>query len=208
MNLELRRRFMSAIEKKTPSRLPEEYQEVKYITIINDAEYGYRNKISFFHANMLISFDRVDAIEFKASIPQLRTNTMLFCGYVESGAGSSPFMYAREFGAIYDSGSDISFSQIGTPTFDGNPFVVTLDNIVTSTINRYITFGAWNDSTYSSTMDWYYVKLSKGGVDIADLVPCYRISDNAVGFYDLVSGKFVPPHKASNIEAFVVGDKV
>ena len=77
MNLELRRRFMSYIEKETPSRLPTEYQEVEYIKIINDEYFGYKNKISLSVSsnNFPLTFNEIDTIEFKCSIPQIRNNS-------------------------------------------------------------------------------------------------------------------------------------
>lgn len=212
MNLELRRKFMIAVEEAPApaGRLPAEYQEVEYVTIKNDATHGYKNKISLKNGTVPVSlsFDQVDTIEFKASIPAQRSYSMLFCGWAENGNGVSPFVYVTQHAAVNDSGGDIDFATTGTATFDGNPFVMTLNNVTTSTTYRYITFGAWSDATYSPTMNWYYVKLSKDGVVLVELVPCYRKSDNAVGFYDLVGGKFVPPHAASNASAFVAGGKV
>ena len=212
MNLELRRKFMIAVEEAPApaGRLPAEYQEVEYVTIKNDAEYDYKNKISLKNGDVpiSISFDQVDTIEFKGSIPAQRSYSMLFSGWAENGNGISPFIYANLAGIMADSGGDIEFTPTSTATFDGNPFTITLNNLKTTTTYRYITFGAWNDATYSPTMNWYYVKMSKDGVAVVDLVPCYRKSDNAVGFYDLVSDKFIPPHTASDEKAFIPGGKV
>lgn len=37
---------------------------------------------------------------------------------------------------------------------------------------------------------FYSYKISQEGILVADLVPCYRKSDNVIGFYDLVTGNF------------------
>lgn len=201
---------MIAVGEVPTARLPAEYQEVEYVTILNDATHGYKNKISLKNDKVPISvlFYYIDEIELKASIPAQRSNTMLFCGYTDSAAGASPFLYVNRAGILNDSGGDMDFTSTTVATFDGNPFVLLIQNIMPTSKSAYITFGAWADSGYSATMNWYYVKMSKDGVAVVDLVPCYRKSDNAVGFYDLVGGKFIPPHPASNQSAFVAGGAV
>ena len=210
MDLNTRRRFMGFVEKQSEARLPSEYQEVKYIEIVNNEFVGYKNKISLQHTNfeLSVAFQYVDKIEFSASLDAQRSNTMLFSAWTENANGAGPFITANSAGILTDSGSDMDFTTSDLVKFDGKPFVITLDNVVASGSTRYITFGAWNDATYSATMNWYYVKLYKNGECIVDLVPCYRKEDIAIGFYDIVRNIFVEPHPASNPDAFIVGDRV
>ena len=208
MDLNLRRRFMTYVEKQSQARLPSEYKEVKYVRIVNNEFVGYKDNISLLEKKA-VAFQDIDKIEFSSSIPNQRSNTMLFCAWTENATGAGPFIYASSAGTLQDSGSDMSFTTNDIATFDGNPFVITLDNLVAaSSPTRYITFGAWSDATYSPTMNWYYVKLYKYGECIADLVPCYRKEDVVVGFYDIVRNIFVEPHPKSNPSAFIAGDKV
>ena len=37
----------------------------------------------------------------------------------------------------------------------------------------------------------YYIEVLENGVEVLNLVPCYRIADSAPGFYDLVNNSFI-----------------
>ena len=53
--------------------------------------------------------------------------------------------------------------------------------------------GAVNSSTQNRALSGnsvYYVKMRMGGVDVMNYIPARRNSDNAVGFYDTISGTF------------------
>lgn len=45
--------------------------------------------------------------------------------------------------------------------------------------------GLWYGNPYG------YIKLTKDGNTLVEVVPCYRKSDGKIGMYDLVSGQFL-----------------
>lgn len=73
--------------------------------------------------------------------------------------------------------NSISYS---TREYNQHPIILFGDNFISS-----------NRALFNGRI--YYAKVSEDGVDKIDLVPCYRKSDNAVGFYDYVSRTFITP---------------
>ena len=199
MNLDLRRKFMVAVAtESTPTgRLPAEYQEVEYVTIQNDAANGYSNRVS-----IEIDFNEFDLIEFKGSIATQRNYTMLFVNHVSATSQSTPYIYALSGGTVTQ-GGDVIVQTEDKITFDGIPFEVKL--YTSSSTKANVGFGAWSDNSFSPTMNWYYVRFSKNGTVLAELVPCYRKADDVVGFYDIVRKMFFVN---ASIGEFLAGGKV
>ena len=54
--------------------------------------------------------------------------------------------------------------------------------------------------TTSGTLKWYYAKIRQGNNLIRWYVPCYRKSDNAVGFYDMVNHTFNQSYAQGSFE--------
>lgn len=103
----------------------------------------------------------------------------------------------------FDSSSDFLNKRIHIDAWYLN-IEVTVDG-VTKTARQTTTAETWTttkiafgktyrDSGSSSSQNgdikWYYVKIRSAGELIRWYVPCYRKSDNAVGFYDLVNHTF------------------
>lgn len=61
-----------------------------------------------------------------------------------------------------------------------------------------------NADAYSSTTV-YSFKMYRGSILIRDFIPCYRISDNVAGLYDLVTKQF---YTNSGTGAFLVGEDI
>lgn len=81
--------------------------------------------------------------------------------------------WTENSGAVY-SGNDIIISRNFTSTSGDQQFKIG----VTSTANRPLSF------------ECYKAKITKQNTVIADLIPCYRKSDGAIGFYDVVGNVF------------------
>lgn len=47
-----------------------------------------------------------------------------------------------------------------------------------------------SDNRYAQVGKWYYIKVYRSGTLVRDFIPAKRNSDNVVGLYDLVEGKF------------------
>ena len=51
----------------------------------------------------------------------------------------------------------------------------------------------------------YSLKIYDGDTAVREFIPCYRKSDNIIGMYDLVNGKF---YTNSGTEEFIKGEAV
>lgn len=75
-------------------------------------------------------------------------------------------------------------------------------NVITGEAASYtgsgtITLNNYNNATFARVR-WYYVTIYSGENKVADLVPCYRKSDNAVGMFDLVAESFIQNSGSGN----------
>lgn len=55
---------------------------------------------------------------------------------------------------------------------------------------RSLTLGNYNNTAFAMVR-WYYVGIYSGATKVAELIPCKREYDNAIGMYDLVSDSFI-----------------
>ena len=62
----------------------------------------------------------------------------------------------------------------------------------TNNTTIYINSSRRYAQTRDDVIKWYYFKIFDNGRLIRNYVPCYRKSDNKVGFYDTVHGTFNP----------------
>lgn len=114
---------------------------------------------------------------------------MLFCGYTESSTMSSPYV-AIDQGFLTAGFASASADQTLTraEASDGTVKKITVN--FSSSASSKICFGAWTDSTWSRTINWYSFKIWNDNILLGHYVPCYRVSDNIVGMYDLVTESF------------------
>ena len=54
----------------------------------------------------------------------------------------------------------------------------------------YYVFNSHSEPSLMSSMRLYKLKMWTDDILVRDFIPCYRKSDNVVGMYDLVNGKF------------------
>ena len=160
--------------------LPEQYQEVDYVTIQNDEINGYNNNI-----DTLIKFKNADKLEFKFKSTDSKDEMMLVKG--------GPYLSVRAhnvglFTNGFTSRTITPSSLSRNDASDGTIRTISLE--YTYSGNGNILFGSWSDSTWSRTIDWYSFKIWNGNTLLRNLFPCYRKSDNAIGFYDVVDDSF------------------
>lgn len=194
MSLLMRRRMLIA-QVETEQGLPTEYQQVEYVEIQNNTIYGYSNGL-----DTGVVFANADKLEFKISSTDMQINMML----ITSGKITAPFLTINTDKPLFSGFTTYELipSNVKMPDIaDGNEHEFQVNYIVNSTDT--IRFGSWVDVNYSRNIRWYYFKIFKGSELIANFIPCYRKSDNKVGFYDGVSGKF---HEGTN--AFLKGGDI
>lgn len=88
---------------------------------------------------------------------------------------------------------NISFSVNGQITVNGNSYTLTSgwDNTNSLTLSIFA-LHYFYDYFYSnySYMKLYSFAIYDGNILVRNFIPCYRISDNVIGLYDLVNGAF------------------
>lgn len=174
------------VETPTYSRLPEEYQEVEWVQIVNREQ---ADIISCVHTN--IKWSQATKIITKVqNVNTTNPKDMFFAAWVSETSKSAPFI-ATSDGPIMGSPSGLtgygcSPDNIANNDGNANEFTLTF----TATAATDITFGSWYDANYSHRHRWYKVEIYSGDTMLANFVPCYRKADDVNGFYDLVSGNF------------------
>ena len=186
---------MLIAQEETEQGLPNEYQQVRYILIRNYGTDGYKNGV-----DTGVVFAIADRLEFKISSSDTYNNMML----ITTGRITAPFLTINKDKPLFSGFTTFELipSNVKMPDIaDGNEHEFQV--IYTLNSNDTIRFGSWTDINYSRNIEWYYFKIYKGNELIANFIPCYRKSDNKVGFYDSVSGKF---HEGTN--AFYKGGDI
>ena len=69
----------------------------------------------------------------------------------------------------------------------------------------YVFAGHTNNVVYCSTIKMKYLKITENNTVLAEFFPCYRLSDNAVGLYDVQNSKF---YTSSGSIAFTKGSDI
>lgn len=166
--------------------LPNNYTPIEYVTINNDSTNSYLNSIN---TNTL--FNNATKIEFTINSTDTVSNIVLVSGYSSSTTraypcvlGSSSYVAPSSFTTATLTPSNITRSQVS----DGTTRTFTL-NFNTSSTNP-ISFGSWQDSGWSRTINWYSFKIWNGNVMVKNFVPAKRNSDSVFGFYDTINNVF------------------
>ncbi|MBQ2946246.1 MAG: prepilin-type N-terminal cleavage/methylation domain-containing protein [Bacilli bacterium] len=169
--------------------LPSEYKQVEYISGIQPN--GTTRTAGI---DLNCTWQEVSKINLKMQFLTLSENqygSMIFKSKTASVESSTPY--------IYSATNEISFVGIGGSvtnnytkeqlTNKGTKKLEILINANTDSSNIY--FGSWNDVTFSKNWQIEYLKVyNTENKLIRNLVPCYRISDDVIGLYDLIDGNF------------------
>ena len=198
------------------SKLPSEYQEVEYISssgsqyidtgLEGKSGYTFETKVSFNSFPNTYSYisgfgnSSSNRIYFTRCAKSSMTD-----GYTYSSNATNLSNYSVSANTIYEYKSIMkvgeqkyyrdgvligSASSTNTVSY-GNIWLFTADYI--------------NNPNGSVDAKIYYARYSYDGEIVRDFVPCYRKSDNAIGMYDLVEGKFYE-NKGSG--TFTMGNNV
>lgn len=192
-------------------RLPQEYQEVKYI---DSSGTQWMNLGVVPTKNTVI---QIKFMPFEAA-GGATIGTLYSTGDVDDyrffNAGSA---YYFDMPGGSGSGNRITGgscpANIKQELEVGNFYVKYINgsNIISGTaLSSFTASGPLALNTYGakaniSSNRWYYVKIFEGEEKIRDLVPCYRKADDVVGMYDLVNNKF---YTNDGLGVFTRGGKI
>ena len=183
---------------KVTSRLPSEYQEVEYIFIPTTA---------YINTEWVPADATIFNIKFSAATDGypfgVGSNPRLAMAYSPT-AGSTIYNTSNETAGIHtftilrneivnietystSRSTDSYVSANGNKKENGKTQSVYFNTALSMLL------GAWqyNATTIrQGVINLYYCKANVGGVDIFEMIPCYRKSDGVIGMYDLVRKKF------------------
>ncbi len=167
------------------SRLPAEYQEVEWVQI---------NDVGTTHAGIKtdLLWSRVNKIVTKIQNVEITNTTdMFFSTWGTETTKAAPFI-ATSGSNMCGNGSGlanyaVSPNDIAASNTDVNTFTMTWDS---ASPDGTIFFGSWQDDAYSNPHKWCVVEFYSDDALVGEFIPCYRISDSVIGFYDTASDKF------------------
>lgn len=189
----------------TNVRLPAEYQEVEYLE--NTSEGAYINtgavpslsgtkfhiKYQMLSGSYLFGCGQIPRLACFMNANAIQVylgNTGLsgIVGYTKTGLYSNivdlaGFLTGAETGRYVDVTVDGVTSRVTPP--DG-----AISGSFSDSLPFYLFAWRYGDTLRSGTGRIWGFSMEINGNLIRDMVPCYRKSDNAPGFYDLVSGSF------------------
>lgn len=191
-----RRRALMARVKSGGGRLPAEYQEVEYLestgrqfilTGLTIAElsslstnWSLRFALTRFISAQIIAGVNTDEKQLPFLLDSLRLRD--WCGYKYTGVQTA------ELNKIYEIKQEDGYLK-----FDGTSTEIakkTTSNTFFALFAKNLENNTPEESTISH-MRLYGFSAKSSGVDKANMIPCYRKSDNKPGLYDLVSETFL-----------------
>ena len=208
--------------------IPETYQQVEYIestgTQYIDTDYSPNS-----NTNVIYDFEYLSGNANKY-IPILGERVTLEQNLFSLWVNSSNYNVAINFDKIDTSGISGTnglgrhvYSNDGSKFYLDNKLIVEIESSEFKSNHTISIFGL---NTGSSTENRglngrvYYLKIYENNILVRNFVPCYRKSDNVIGMYELVKGKFFvnngtetflkgndTPSPAAPIEVESVGDK-
>ena len=177
-----------------PSPLPSEYQRVEYIQSSGTQ-----------YIDTGISGDAIGEYKIKMdTLSRVRQWEQYFGGqlYTENEIGK---LYENQYNLVYQGYPFQRNQYVALEPVNGGIYeieVSTENGIISNgvvkssytgakwgTMTFYI-FNSHSEPTLGASMKLYYLKMYSDGVLVRDYIPCYRISDDEIGLYDLVNNTF------------------
>ena len=195
-------------------RLPSEYQQVEYIQ--ND---GTQGETQYIDTGVLASEN--NSFEVKAQLVNADTISQTVWGGRHTSTShkqqSNQLSYIKSTGTYqFACGNDSNAEGLNWDTelhiFYANKNTLYIDGVLEKTVyasqitennNVYLfaTNTAGTAGFSGGSLKMYYCKIWIEDKLVRDYIPCYRIADNAVGFYDLVEQKFYTNMGTGNFTA-------
>ena len=210
------------------SRLPNEYQEVEYLKT-NESQYFVLGEVSSnviyeikFRSNEI---DSPDGLIGCYSSTAEANRSQIRISYQKNTSGRAykgiEFMYGGE-GSVEKNNVETTqitldyWTQPNILKVDANKLYwngelkVTRTAFTSNALGTPLTLFAQNNNNAGTSspgfarhaaVECYYVKIQDSSKSInKELIPCYRKSDNAIGFYDIIGGAFITPTSGTIIE--------
>lgn len=182
--------------------IPVEYQEVEWIEFDGDSRIVTTASGDIKHSYDVKAFVDDNTEQFIAGlcssnaaeveIGKAANENRLFL-YASSSLSISNITDLTSYPAVITAHFEKSVSRDITAVVNGNEYTNTASNPtknVTSSHKFVLGSAGTGSQRYGYTGKIYYAKYYANDVLACDLVPCYRIADTVIGFYDKVSETF------------------
>lgn len=202
--------------KSVTSRLPSEYQEVKYIESTG-SQYIDAGFMATPNTMVSIDFQLTNLVKDQRLFGRYMSNTVsgdLSYDMYISSALNLAYTYNNNVGnwmGIQPANTQkhhVVFNQNKKIIIDGTEFEM-VGSATNSCKRNFLIFNAYDGGTSSPTaysqMRLYSLKIYESDTQIRDFVPCYRKSDKAIGLYDLINSVF---YVNSGSGTFGMGEKI
>ena len=113
--------------------------------------------------------------------------------------------YARSYASFSEGIHTAEFNIDGAASFDNNTVYNGPFAFGSADFNIYLFARHYNGIAQPCSAKLYHVEFVKPDIPVRDFVPCRRLSDNAIGMYDLVSQSFFGN---SGTGSFIAGEPV
>lgn len=203
------------IRKKYGARLPNEYAEVDYIQSTGGARIasgvsGGNDNIKIQCKFLTTSYGRYSALFGNYSSESANCTRLIFSSvetsflsYVNTLASSG---YVSHTNVALNTEHVLEMTQ-GYTKIDNNKVTRASVSKGTDNDNEISIFSARLSSTAANLgLRFYYFKIYNGDILLRDFIPCYRKSDNKVGFYDMVSNSFY--YEYNDVGSFTYGSEL
>lgn len=189
------------------SDIPEEYTQLKAIYMREDyINFGYKPK-----SDTTLELD-VELTAFGGSYHELFGADPYFNFYAYALGRSIAVFNSTDSSENYlmplntrlivsTTNNSLTWTDVTDPT---NSRTLTSGTMVDSPVDLY--FGTMNRSGSSvdwCPANWYNIKIYESGTIVHDLVPVKRNSDDAMGFYDVISETFITPIRGSSYNSMI-----
>lgn len=188
--------------------LPAEYQQVEYIESTGLQQYINTGVIPTTNTKISLDFTYYGGVnsQWHGFYGVREASPAWFCSFINKDNYKIAVVYAN-----MDSGgaSQVAIEVGKRYNLKNDKGTFYLNNVAQSSISTSNTIGTCtrpmylfgfnnngNADTRSLQMRIHRCKFYEGSTPLRDFVPCYRISDNEIGLYDLVNGVFYTNQKA------------
>lgn len=188
--------FTSRPELSVTTRLPNTYQEVKYIGATGSQyiDTGFKTTSEKLKVEFGCSFPNGFAgmslmgSNSPYSLVPYGTGGNIISHWVGNSGSILSVTYSNGYNDVV---YELNNGAISC-TINGDTTSATYSGSIQNSYNFYIfgKNGGGNSAERGNGYNLYYMKIYNNDVLVRNLVPCYRISDNAIGLYDLVNNNF------------------
>ena len=183
--------------------LPAEYERLTYIET-NGAQYIDTNITMKTNTTIDCRFEVVDKVNDYLFGQTQNNSSMMYSGLYNAS------IYEYGWSAYNYPPADFVYM---TQSIDGSNLITTINNTTfTTPINTTLPSGTTkifmcNDNRYySGKARVYFFVMREGNTTVREMYPCKRVSDNAIGMYDMITKQFYPNKGTGSFTAGPITD--